>query len=203
MVFTVATPVVTDAFQAESSQDNAGSSRGGTLEVRTSDSGAEAQNSGSHQLSSIKQVLQKAREVTALKSSQQTVAVSEASAEHGLVSTQQATARREAQSSPTALDMELLRPSRPVQAVELHPANIDNPQLLAQQPSYGNSYSSIFDRTSTKGNPLVWTMSVVYGGLTVLVILLYIVWTDGQHRKKTEKPKSEMRMSAGYSDYVL
>merc|ERR1719343_1563250 len=34
-------------------------------------------------------------------------------------------------------------------------------------------------RQGAKGNPLAWTMSMVYGGLTVFVIIVYMVWGDG------------------------
>eukprot|EP00416_Gambierdiscus_australes_P036567 CAMPEP_0171104270 /NCGR_PEP_ID=MMETSP0766_2-20121228/60325_1 /TAXON_ID=439317 /ORGANISM="Gambierdiscus australes, Strain CAWD 149" /LENGTH=183 /DNA_ID=CAMNT_0011564871 /DNA_START=147 /DNA_END=698 /DNA_ORIENTATION=+ len=102
--------------------------------------------------------------------------------------------------SPTALNLQMLQPAEP--ASVLKAPNIDNPDLVSQLVSYGSHYS-VFDRQSTKGNPLVWTMSVVYGGLTVLVILLYIVWSDGQSRSRDKKSKPDMGMPAGYSQYVL
>lgn len=41
------------------------------------------------------------------------------------------------------------------------------------------SYTSVYDRMGLKGNPMIWTIAVVYGGLSLLVILLYMVWVDG------------------------
>mmetsp|Transcript_56200 Transcript_56200/g.164208 ORF Transcript_56200/g.164208 Transcript_56200/m.164208 type:complete len:211 (+) Transcript_56200:154-786(+) len=198
-VFIAAAPLVTDAYTLDAltnvSHDAIESSS------RASETGniiMEAHRSSDRQIMSIAQVIQKAREAGAHNNAQQTVAKSQASKTHE--GTQETTAKRQVQSSLTALDAQMLQPDMMVTG--LHAANINNTELVFQEPSYGGR-SPVLERTSTRGNPLVWTMSVVYGGLTVLVILLYVVWSDGAHRKRAEKPKADMGLPAGYADHVL
>mmetsp|Transcript_120710 Transcript_120710/g.336824 ORF Transcript_120710/g.336824 Transcript_120710/m.336824 type:complete len:181 (-) Transcript_120710:81-623(-) len=157
---------------AEASHSHASSNS--TLEQR----GIEAHSDSGRQTLSIAEVIQKAQEAGTLKREHHTAAKSK---------------------SPIALDMRVLQPTGEVP--QLQAANIRNPELLTQTPSYGGF--SVFDRQSTKGNPMVWTMAVVYGGLTVLVILLYIVWSDGSNRRRAEKAKPDLGLPVGYAQYVL
>lgn len=62
------------------------------------------------------------------------------------------------------------------------------------------STSSGDERFGNKGNPIVWTICVAYGGLTVLAIFAYCVWVDSAQDKLREtRPKPELGLPAGYT----
>merc|ERR1719215_1964891 len=61
------------------------------------------------------------------------------------------------------------------------------------------SSKATIDRMGTKGNPMIWSMSVTYGSLTVLAILVYIVWGDVRPHR-SEKPKPNAGLPAGYQE---
>eukprot|EP00446_Apocalathium_sp_SHHI-4_P088834 CAMPEP_0177483828 /NCGR_PEP_ID=MMETSP0369-20130122/27695_1 /TAXON_ID=447022 ORGANISM="Scrippsiella hangoei-like, Strain SHHI-4" /NCGR_SAMPLE_ID=MMETSP0369 /ASSEMBLY_ACC=CAM_ASM_000364 /LENGTH=183 /DNA_ID=CAMNT_0018959885 /DNA_START=39 /DNA_END=588 /DNA_ORIENTATION=- len=46
-----------------------------------------------------------------------------------------------------------------------------------------HSYSSNNDYIGNKGNPLLWTIGTVYGGLSVVAIVLYAVWAHDAPRR--------------------
>lgn len=52
-----------------------------------------------------------------------------------------------------------------------------------------------------KGNPMVWAMSVVYGGLTAVALLAYLTWTCFGHDSElsAKRPRPDMGQPAGYS----
>ena len=82
------------------------------------------------------------------------------------------------------------------------PANIFNKDLTAQSDRAESTGKA--DREGAKGNPLVWTMGVAYGGLTVLIIMLFVVWSDSGGRRPAEaKAKPAMAVQGGYNKYVL
>ncbi|CAK0852206.1 unnamed protein product [Prorocentrum cordatum] len=64
--------------------------------------------------------------------------------------------------------------------------------------TYASSYISAQDRVGVKGNPLIWTMAVVYSGLTALAVVLYVVWSDHGRARGSEKPRADMGLPAGY-----
>eukprot|EP00747_Dinoflagellata_sp_TGD_P212324 gnl/TRDRNA2_/TRDRNA2_85434_c1_seq1.p1 gnl/TRDRNA2_/TRDRNA2_85434_c1~~gnl/TRDRNA2_/TRDRNA2_85434_c1_seq1.p1 ORF type:complete len:175 (-),score=27.81 gnl/TRDRNA2_/TRDRNA2_85434_c1_seq1:151-603(-) len=71
-------------------------------------------------------------------------------------------------------------------------ATLDEP---AEIPRY--DYHSSNDRQGIKGNPVIWTMCIVYSALVVMVLLMFVVWSD-TGMKTTQKPKPEMGLPAGY-----
>mmetsp|Transcript_102233 Transcript_102233/g.202976 ORF Transcript_102233/g.202976 Transcript_102233/m.202976 type:complete len:192 (+) Transcript_102233:116-691(+) len=83
------------------------------------------------------------------------------------------------------------------------PANIFNKDLKNTESSKAGSTRKA-DREGAKGNPLVWTMGVAYGGLTVLVIMLFVVWSDSGGRRLAEgKSKPATAVQGRYNKYVL
>mmetsp|Transcript_20159 Transcript_20159/g.55806 ORF Transcript_20159/g.55806 Transcript_20159/m.55806 type:complete len:139 (-) Transcript_20159:73-489(-) len=56
--------------------------------------------------------------------------------------------------------------------------------------AYQHMRVSIQDR-GVRGNSLVWTMAVVYGGLVVLAIVFYVIWNDSTaHQPRRQKPEN-------------
>jgi len=204
MVLVLAAPVAADASLADTTAKVAHTvadvSGSGAIGARHAAVEAHGEGRGGARQLSIAQVIQRAREQGAQRAAHK-AAVSGKQASEGSALGADQQSVQQALSSPTALDVQVLRPA--VVVPDLHAANINTPELAAQQPSYGTGYSAVFDRTSAKGNPLVWTMAVVYGGMTVLVVLLYVVWSDGAQRSRAEKPKPDLGQPVGYSTFVL
>eukprot|EP00927_Polykrikos_kofoidii_P010784 TRINITY_DN14560_c0_g1_i3.p1 TRINITY_DN14560_c0_g1~~TRINITY_DN14560_c0_g1_i3.p1 ORF type:complete len:154 (+),score=13.07 TRINITY_DN14560_c0_g1_i3:70-462(+) len=59
-------------------------------------------------------------------------------------------------------------------------------------------HASLRDFQGLKGNPLLWTMTMVYGGLAALAILIYLVWGESDSHIQIRKLKAEEGLPPGY-----
>mmetsp|Transcript_149197 Transcript_149197/g.477876 ORF Transcript_149197/g.477876 Transcript_149197/m.477876 type:complete len:191 (-) Transcript_149197:53-625(-) len=88
-------------------------------------------------------------------------------------------------------------------AVEPLPAesqSIGGSEVQDSAPAGPHSYISNNDYSGNKGNPLLWTIGTVYGGLSVVAIVLYAVWAhDAPRRHAAGKAAPDMGYPAGYS----
>mmetsp|Transcript_45061 Transcript_45061/g.97862 ORF Transcript_45061/g.97862 Transcript_45061/m.97862 type:complete len:152 (+) Transcript_45061:123-578(+) len=98
--------------------------------------------------------------------------------------------------SPSSFD-HLLESGEALQASPLSNSAVFSPAATVAGAAGSNGYVSVYDHQGLKGNPLIWTMWIVYGGLTGLAVLFYVVWIDGPLRRK-EKAKPDMGLPAGY-----
>mmetsp|Transcript_47641 Transcript_47641/g.101940 ORF Transcript_47641/g.101940 Transcript_47641/m.101940 type:complete len:175 (-) Transcript_47641:92-616(-) len=112
-------------------------------------------------------------------------------------------AARSRSKDPTALDMTALQGAIKTPTTQAPAAVVAKPKASGEpQPSAGYSYSSVYDRQGARGNPLIWTMSIVYGGLSVLVLVLFFVWSDHVSRQTGPpgmKAKQEFALPAEYT----
>lgn len=63
------------------------------------------------------------------------------------------------------------------------------------------SYVSMNSKTGIRGNLIVWTMAVVYGSLTVMSCVLYVIWADRAGAKTPDqihRKHPELGLPAGY-----
>eukprot|EP00928_Gymnodinium_smaydae_P064658 TRINITY_DN47940_c0_g1_i1.p1 TRINITY_DN47940_c0_g1~~TRINITY_DN47940_c0_g1_i1.p1 ORF type:complete len:141 (-),score=21.90 TRINITY_DN47940_c0_g1_i1:132-554(-) len=71
-------------------------------------------------------------------------------------------------------------------------------EAKAKETPAAHSRQAIVDQQGLSGNPMVWTMGMVYGGLTVIAILAYVVLADHGSHRHTRKARPEMGLPAGY-----
>jgi len=87
-------------------------------------------------------------------------------------------------------------PPKPSSSFSLS-ANSSSPE----DTRFDYSYVSMNSKTGIRGNLLVWTMAVVYGSLTVMSCVLYVIWADRAGAKTPDqihRKHPELGLPAGY-----
>lgn len=79
-------------------------------------------------------------------------------------------------------------PSRPPMQTHLQAAPVAGANIFVPAVSDApRCHVSVYDRRGMVGNPLAWSIAVIYGGLSVLAVLTFMAWSQAISRRSANK----------------